>query len=607
MNAYTYENLKRISETANGRRFRAYAEKAYQTFFANKPILPLSYQKFNAVFEAGTSEDYDLEQRERRCRLYLLHYLALCDDQYLPAFEDLVNAVLEEFTWTSPMHKHNSKTRTFNYDQIDLDAAQTSMTLSLIYQGMKEKISPDLRERIKIRLKERVIDVFERHPEFYVTNEASNWIAVQTTGTAFAYFYVFPERFPAVEKRIFDSIDYYLSGLGEDGYCFEGPDYWGYGFGWLNLFFDAYINVFGKRPEVMDRPKTLAVMDYGNWRSVYGYRIPFADATGKRELVYDVLPELTYIFKRNYGDMVKLLPLNPFALFAEDDQGNFARDIPFKYQPGISNFRYGTLYQMILALEEYDERNPAVQKTLYQTCYTPSDESINAAFPIDHSSQKRKYFDVGQVFMYETSKYGFLAKGGCNAEIHNHNDVGNFALYAYDEKIVVDVGSGLYSTAYFGTPAQRYGDEVFTCGSQAHSLPMINGKRQSHGKHRKAKILSVSENSFSLDITEAYDDPGCEVAVTYVCEQNGVAVSYAFSPEKESTVKVRFVTFLAPQNEGAYLNIGGVKLKAPEGIQPTVSDQYFEHTPTAKKHVYLIDFDFSVQNACDLQFYFQID
>lgn len=607
MNLYTYENLKRISETPNGRKFRAYVEKAYQTFFEGKPVLPLGYQNFVSIFEKGNAEKYEFEQRERRCRLYLLHYLALCDDRYLPAFEDLVNAVLEEFTWTSPFHKNHPATRTFNYDQIDLDTAQSSMTLSLIYQGMKEKLSPDLKERIRIRLKERVIDVFERHPEYYVSNEASNWIAVQTTGTAFAYFYVFPERFPSVEKRIFDSVDYYLSGFGDDGYCFEGPDYWGYGFGWLNLFFDAYINVFGKRPEVMDRPKTLAVLDYGNWRSVYGYRIPFADATGMREKVYEVLPELGYLIKKNYGEKVSLPPLNPFALFAEDEQGNFIEGIPFKYQPGISNFRYGTLYQMILALEAYDEKNPAVKKILYQSVNTPTDENINRMFPVDHSTTKQKYFNVGQVFLYETPEYGFLAKGGHNAEIHNHNDVGNFALYAYDRKIIVDTGAGDYSTAYFGTPAQRYGEEVFVCGSQAHNLPMINGKVQSHGRTRKAKVLSVSGNEFSLDITEAYDDPGCGVAVTYTCGKGEVAVTYTFTPERESTVKVRFVSFLAPRNEGSCLNIGGVRLQAPEEMRATVSERDYNDTPTDKKRVYLIDFDFPVPKPLSMPFRFVIN
>ncbi len=50
------------------------------------------------------------------------------------------------------------------------------------------------------------------------------------------------------------------------------------------------------------------------------------------------------------------------------------------------------------------------------------------------------------------------AKGGHNAESHNHNDVGNFIVYYNGQPVIIDAGVGAYTAKTFS--AERYTDLV---------------------------------------------------------------------------------------------------------------------------------------------------
>jgi len=103
-------------------------------------------------------------------------------------------------------------------------------------------------------------------------------------------------------------------------------------------------------------------------------------------------------------------------------------------------------------------------------------------------------------------KRGFFlgAKGGSNGEGHNHNDVGNFIVYADGHPVIIDVGPETY-TAKNSSP-QRY--DIWTMQSGYHNLPTIGGIMQQVGKKHAARdVVYSSEDAFvklSMDIAEAY-------------------------------------------------------------------------------------------------------
>jgi hypothetical protein len=96
------------------------------------------------------------------------------------------------------------------------------------------------------------------------------------------------------------------------------------------------------------------------------------------------------------------------------------------------------------------------------------------------------------------------AKGGHNAESHNHNDVGNFIVYMNGRPAIIDIGVETYTRKTFS--AERY--EIWTMQSAYHNLPTINGVMQHEGEQYAAKDVSYKQGRsnarLSLDIAGAY-------------------------------------------------------------------------------------------------------
>ena len=72
---------------------------------------------------------------------------------------------------------------------------------------------------------------------------------------------------------------------------------------------------------------------------------------------------------------------------------------------------------------------------------------------------------------YMRNKTGFFvaAKGGNNAESHNHNDVGSFELYIDQTPMIIDAGVGAYTRQTFSS--ERYA--IWNTQSNYHNLPII--------------------------------------------------------------------------------------------------------------------------------------
>jgi len=98
------------------------------------------------------------------------------------------------------------------------------------------------------------------------------------------------------------------------------------------------------------------------------------------------------------------------------------------------------------------------------------------------------------------------AKGGHNAESHNHNDVGNFIIYIDGKPVIIDIGVETYSRKTFSS--QRY--EIWTMQSAYHSLPTIDGVMQAPGGQFAARDVRYKSDDrmaqLTLDIAGAYPE-----------------------------------------------------------------------------------------------------
>lgn len=105
-----------------------------------------------------------------------------------------------------------------------------------------------------------------------------------------------------------------------------------------------------------------------------------------------------------------------------------------------------------------------------------------------------------------TSGLYLAAKGGCNEDNHNHNDVGNFVVYGEAEPLVIDLGTENYTAKTFSN--KRY--ELMSCRSAYHNVPLINGTEQRNGRQYQARDVAYTSTDkyvrFSLDIAGAYPE-----------------------------------------------------------------------------------------------------
>ena len=157
------------------------------------------------------------------------------------------------------------------------------------------------------------------------------------------------------------------------------------------------------------------------------------------------------------------------------------------------------------------------------------------------------------------------AKGGHNAESHNHNDIGTCLVYLNGAPLLIDVGVEAYRTKTFSP--QRY--EIWTMQSQWHNLPTINGTMQHEGKEFAALELSHTANdeqaTFSLDIAGSYPEAASVKRYTrrYQLARSGpltITDDYELSEAREPMVW-NFMILCAPE----IIADGKVRLSNPQG------------------------------------------
>ena len=310
MYAYSYENLKRITETEKGKTFVKEFKKIYDERYAGKELPVLKYTDFKRIYIDGNRTDWQNEVNERKNKLSVLQILALSDDGYIDELEEIIFNICEEFTWVYPAHSYVSEGK-FNYNFIDLFSGETALALAETLYVFGNKLSVDIKDRIKISLKTKIVDVYESDT-FWWEEEGNNWTSVCSACVGAVYLYCFPERFDAVKERIFHCLNHYLNGIREDGSTTEGVLYWDYGFGFFSLFYDIYCGLTGAKPDVLSSSKVKRTIKFIN-NADFGDNlcIPFADGWTTE---YERVAGLVYTIKNLFPNDFALPKCDLYAL-----------------------------------------------------------------------------------------------------------------------------------------------------------------------------------------------------------------------------------------------------------------------------------------------------
>lgn len=430
-----------------------------EVLLQEKPVRE-TYSLFRLFAKTGSRLEYEhiyFRKRRRLNTFALLAFLEPGNRRYREELNEAIWAICDEYTWCLPAHVPEEKQ---TEHIIDLFAAETAMALSEILCISAEAVDPVVRQRITEEIERRIIIPY-RGQSFEWETATHNWAAVcaGSIGAAALHLIKEQDKLEQLLRKVLGTMDFYLDGFAEDGACTEGYGYWQYGFGYFVYFADLLFQKTKGEIDLLQSEKVHQIALFQQKCFLYESRIAnFSDSLPETS----VFLGLSYYLNGRFPDV-----------HIPDEQlgAHFTDDHCSRWAPAFRNLLW-----------------------------------------IRHKKGKpwpdaSYYLKDAQWFVSRHKSYAFAAKGGHNAEPHNHNDVGHFVLSHAGSVYFQDIGSGLYSKDYFGE--KRYS---FLCnGSQGHSVPVINGFLQEEGHDRSAVvekvILDRQTELLKIDLAKAYKDP----------------------------------------------------------------------------------------------------
>lgn len=405
---------------------------------------------------------------------------------------------------------------------IDLGVGEIANILSwtwYLFHDEFDKIHPLISKRLKDEIMYKaIIPYYERNDFWWQgldgSRDVNNWNPWTNHNILTAILIMeddWDKKVAGVEKVI-QSLDQFINVYPDDGGCDEGPSYWGRAGASLYQNLDLLKRATNGKFDVFDQPLIRNMGSYIYKAYIeYPYFINFADAdatTGSR-------PQIIYSYGKDIEDPV----MWKFGAFLAKKQGWGVE------APG------GKVDEQIMQLMLLNE----IEKS-------ESEDALISDFWLPDTEVAGARDQAGS-----TDGFFFAAKGGHNAESHNHNDLGSCVLYVNGKPALIDIGRETYTAKTFSS--QRY--EIWTMQSQYHNLPRINGVDQMQGRQYAAKNTSFSANKsraeFSTDISAAYPDAaGAEKWLRSYRLDRGkrfiITDDYAFKELPEQPTTLNFVT-----------------------------------------------------------------
>ena len=359
---------------------------------------------------------------------------------------------------------------------VDLFASETGLILAWVdyYLGDQlDAISPQLRKRIYNEVDHRLFQPFMNKYHWWMgetsdgrgPNNWNPWIC----STWINYVLLLEKDNGKRTRMIYRALsilDEFINWYPQDGGCDEGPSYWGGAamrmFNCFQLLNNASNDAFRY---VYDDEKIKNMARYIYRAQINEeYFLNFADADPRA----GVTAGIAYLIGKDIGDK----DMMEFGAY---------------YRRPVSGVRTTGYYMNFYSLFLQDEVMRSPQRLPLPKDVWLSDLQVMTAR------------DKGG----STDGFYVAAKGGHNAEAHNHNDVGSFVVYYDGKPLLIDVGRGTYTQRTFNN--KRY--EIWFNCSDYHNLPTVNGVNQFASIEHRASHVSYKPGqnpSFTVDIAKAY-------------------------------------------------------------------------------------------------------
>ncbi len=432
----------------------------------------------------GNRSRFETLRDRRRRRLQDL-VVAECIEGKGRFMDEISNGVwltCEESFWGVPAHLGAQRAGVGLPDVaepiVELFAGETASLLSwtaYLLGPQLAGVSKRIPERIQLEMDRRILTPCITRDNFgwmgFHGGSLNNWTPWICSNWLTAVLLQEPveERRRAAVTKILRCLDNWLDEYADDGGCDEGPGYWSRAgaslFDCLQLMADATnkgADTAFSLPLVREIGRYICRAHICNeWYT------NFADAPAK------VQPDGDLVYR--YGKRVQDRQMMEHGAFSAFMTGPDA-------VPGDS---IGRQLPALFDLEEL-RKAPRAQ-ALSRDVWMPGIQVFAAR--TTEGSAKGLYL---------------AAQGGHNAESHNHNDVGNFMVYADGKPAIIDVGVETYTAKTFS--AKRY--DIWTMQSAFHNCPTVDGVMQSAGRQFAARAVTArtddSAAEFALNLESAY-------------------------------------------------------------------------------------------------------
>ncbi|MDR1583305.1 MAG: heparinase II/III-family protein [Prevotellaceae bacterium] len=463
---------------ANAEIMQTYVKAAEKYLDYEWPVIPATLSLL--YVRTGNRSQYEAIHFKKRNVLGTLILAEIVENKgrFIDPVINGIWSICEESWWGVPAHLRGDKntglmdvTKPF----IDLYAAETGTFLAwadYFLGNQFDAVSPQIRKRIYSEINYRLFEPLMNRPHWWTGKNGSRpnnwnpWICSNLLNTVLLLEKDSNRRIAMVAEML-GILDNFLNPYPEDGGCDEGPGYWNAAaasmydnISMLNL---ASNNAF-KYVYENEKFRNMGRFIYrAQISDVYFFN--FADASPKPHMAADMI--------YRYGKDIQ-----------DTDMMNFGA---YYCKPPTGTVG-GMFFRNFFALFMRDELQNAERRLpLLQDVWLPNLQVMAAR---DQQGTSQGFY--------------IAAKGGHNAESHNHNDIGNYIVYYDGQPLLIDAGAGKYTGRTFSS--KRY-DLWFNC-SDFHNLPTINGIPQSPGSSYKATDISYrsgkSTTVFSLDIAKAY-------------------------------------------------------------------------------------------------------
>lgn len=401
--------------------------------------------------------------------------------RFLPSIRKGLHYFIEKEPWWGiPAHypkDHPEK----DIQPVDLFNAETAGMLAWTLYMLEDEINrkeKELCDQVRSEIDRRFLKPVLNQPQGW-KNNANNWNTWITSNWLETVLICESDakQRDAAFKGVQQCLRTFMKGYPDDGGCEEGVSYWDCA--GASFFESLYFMQFAPKQAVLtlNEAQKKKVENMGRFITTMYINdltfVNFSDAQAQN------VPNINILFP--YGEYLQNEQMMQLAAY-----------VGKKYQYSL---KPSTLF---LKSGNY----PKLGRELMLLSMLPKYQATAAVEPKTEDA----YLENSQIMVASNKNWFVAAKGGNNAESHNHNDIGNFIVYHNNQPVVIDLGRDTYTSKSFSN--QRF--ELMNCRSAYHNVPIINGLEQKDGRKYRAEKVShrfaEGVSSLSLNLEKAYTE-----------------------------------------------------------------------------------------------------